>query len=343
MRIAFFHHYSLTHGGGGERFILELTDFLARRGHTVAIHALPFRRRAVAFQLGRGVTYCEGGLHHAEADVSYHMYAPLTSLTMACRGPKIAGLHGAVVADYDSPAAFYFRQGPFVAGAYVARETIGRLELDRFDAIHTVSPVPLAHRRAYVLPNWVDRSNTPRALAMKRERPKTFAVLYVGKPSYTKGFDRVTALGRRLSRDGMEFWVASAPDPEFARLDGLKWVGYVPPDQVWRLYARAAVLLQPTRQETFGRAILESVAAGTPVVTTPIPTHVSMGLPLEYASTVSEMKARIEDLYDRWSADYEGYYGLSKALVDRVARFDKDAVLPQYEQMLVEVAAGGRT
>ncbi len=340
MRIAFFHHYSLTHGGGGERFLVELANYLVSRGHQVAIHAFPFRRREASFELAPGVTYCESLVHHEKADVAYYMYAPLAHFAFAFRGPKIAGLHGAVVADYRSPAAFYIRQGPFVAGAYMARQTIGPLDLTRFDAVHTVSPLPLAHRRVYTLPNWVDRSNTSRALDAKRTRPERFAVLYVGKPSYTKGFDFLTALSRQMSGDGIEFWVASPPDPELQHSPGLRWVGYVPHDEMWHLYASASVLLHPSRQETFGRAILESVAAGTPVVTTPIPSHRSMDLPLRYASTLPEMQAQIEELRARWQSDYPGYCRDAESLASSVARFDRNVLLPQYERMLAEVASG---
>lgn len=341
MRIAFFHHYSLTHGGGGERFLLELANFLARKGHRIEIHALPFRGRNVPFQLEPGARYCEGLLHRADADVSYHVYAPLVSHAFMCNAPRIAGLHGAVVADYASPASFYFHQGPFVAGAYVLRQTIGKIDLEAFDAVHAVSPVPVSHGRLYVLPNWVNCSNTARALEAKRTRPETFGVLYVGKPSYTKGFDIVTALAESLAGNGIEFWAAFPPEPGFHGDDHVKWLGYLPHEDMWRLYARAAVLLHPTRQETFGRAILESLAAGTPVITTPIPSHVSLGLPLQYASTVSEARDKIDELHRGWATDYEGYLHAASAAAKDVGRFDAQTLLPRYEQMLFEVARGG--
>ena len=340
MRIAFFHHYSLTHGGGGERFLLELANFLARKGHRIEIHALPFRGRNVRFQMEPGVRYCEGLLHRADADVSYHVYAPLVSHAFRCNAPRIAGLHGAVVADYESPASFYFHQGPFVAGAYVARQTIGQIDLEAFDAVHAVSPVPLSHPPVHVLPNWVDRSNSARALALKRNRADTFGVLYVGKPSYTKGFDRVAALSELLSGSGIEFWAAFPPDPAYQGGDHVKWLGYTPHEEMWKLYARASVLLHPTRQETFGRVILESLAAGTPVVTTPIPSHRSLALPLEYASTLPEMKTTIERLHQQWRTDYDGYVRSAAAQAEDVARFDAQVLLPRYESMLVQVAKG---
>ncbi len=340
MRVAFFHHYSLTHGGGGERFLVELANFLAARGHSVDIHALPFRRREVPVPLAPGVAYCEGVAHRAVADVSYHVYAPLMSTSFFCRGPRIAGLHGAVVADYDSPAAFYLRQGPFVAGAYLARQTVGRAELEGFDAVHAVSPVPFSHRNLFVLPNWVDCSSMERALAERRTRPDTFVVLYVGKPSFTKGFDAVQELSESLAGDGVEFRAVFPPDPAYTGDAKIRWMGYVPHEEMWHQYAQASVLLHPTRQETFGRVILEAVAAGTPVITTPIQSHVSLDLPIEYASTLPEMRAAIERLHELWRSDYETYLRSAAFGAERVRRFDARALLPRYEDMLVKVADG---
>jgi glycosyltransferase involved in cell wall biosynthesis len=110
---------------------------------------------------------------------------------------------------------------------------------------------------------------------------------------------------------------------------------------MWELYASAAVLLHPTRQESFGRVILESLASGTPVVTTSIPSHRSLGLPLEYASSIPEMCAKLEDHYVRWKTDYADYVESARGAVDSVSRFDSRVLLPQYETMLREVLADG--
>src|SRR2546428_10901276 len=39
MRVGLFHFYSLTYGGGGERFITELATYLSSRGYAVEVHA----------------------------------------------------------------------------------------------------------------------------------------------------------------------------------------------------------------------------------------------------------------------------------------------------------------
>lgn len=48
--------------------------------------------------------------------------------------------------------------------------------------------------------------------------------------------------------------------------DRLEFTGDLPPDQLKRLYARAAVTCLPSLNEAFGLVLVESMAAGTPVV-----------------------------------------------------------------------------
>jgi glycosyltransferase involved in cell wall biosynthesis len=80
--------------------------------------------------------------------------------------------------------------------------------------------------------------------------------------------DAANSLGRRL------VVVGPTKDEELAaelRRRGAELRGYVPKDELVRLYQSAACLLFPSRYEGFGLPVVEAMACGTPVVATPEP------------------------------------------------------------------------
>jgi glycosyltransferase involved in cell wall biosynthesis len=112
MKIALIDHYSLRHGGGGERFLTDLANFLNARGNVVKVHSLPIRARGATIDLAREISYCESLLHLIDADVYYFMYAPLTQLAFLRKNncPKIAGLHGLAMSDCYQNPVYYVKQ-----------------------------------------------------------------------------------------------------------------------------------------------------------------------------------------------------------------------------------------
>lgn len=54
------------------------------------------------------------------------------------------------------------------------------------------------------------------------------------------------------------------------RYPHVRWLGVLPRDVLAKVYAAADVFVMPSRSETFGLVMLESMACGTPVAAYPV-------------------------------------------------------------------------
>lgn len=113
------------------------------------------------------------------------------------------------------------------------------------------------------------------------EAPRPKQVLYAGALRTVKAVDvLLRAMRLVIEREpratvalaGPDFRDETRPLKALAaelRLDEqARFVGLLPPEDLGRLMGRSAVLVLPSRQETFGAVLVESLACGTPVVAT---------------------------------------------------------------------------
>jgi glycosyltransferase involved in cell wall biosynthesis len=114
----------------------------------------------------------------------------------------------------------------------------------------------LGAREVRVIPSGVD---LPVDVGEEAQPPE---VLYAGRLSEEKGVLELVEATR-----GMNLVVAG-DGPLRAQVPGAR--GFVPHDELERLYGRAAVVACPSRREGFGVACLEAMAHGRPVVATPV-------------------------------------------------------------------------
>ena len=114
----------------------------------------------------------------------------------------------------------------------------------------------LGARDVRVIPSGVD---LPAEVGEEAQPPE---VLYAGRLSEEKGVlelvEATQGMNLRVAGDG----------PLRNRVPGAR--GFVPHDELQRLYAQAAVVACPSRREGFGVACLEAMAHGRPVVATSV-------------------------------------------------------------------------
>ncbi len=102
-------------------------------------------------------------------------------------------------------------------------------------------------------------------------------VLYAGRLARVKGAHVLLEAIRKLRGSFLRFvlagpWQLSKPpeafglDPQHGWRDGVRWLGYVPQEELLAWYRRAALFVMPSLYETFGIGVVEAMRMGVPVV-----------------------------------------------------------------------------
>ncbi len=127
--------------------------------------------------------------------------------------------------------------------------------------------------RIHVNPYGVDWTQFTgrRADACSSSRP--FRFLYVGSVIARKGVPVLLDAWRQLTHRDAELWIAGTIGPRerslLPDLPGLRFLGQVPHGDLPAVYASCDIFVFPSLFEGFGLVILEALAAGLPVISTP--------------------------------------------------------------------------
>lgn len=93
-------------------------------------------------------------------------------------------------------------------------------------------------------------------------------LLFVGRVSYEKNIQAFLEL--KMPGSKVVCGVGPLEESLKARFPGVRWLGVLPRTELARVYAAADVFAFPSRSETFGLVMLESMATGTPVAAYPV-------------------------------------------------------------------------
>jgi glycosyltransferase involved in cell wall biosynthesis len=102
---------------------------------------------------------------------------------------------------------------------------------------------------------------------------RPFRFLYCGSVTARKGAPVLIEAWRSLEQGDAELWFAGHVGTReralIPNLPGLRLLGQVPHSEMAKLYAQCDVFVLPSLFEGFGLVILEALAAGLPVISTP--------------------------------------------------------------------------
>jgi len=314
--------YPRYRGDAAGHFVGEAVERLRGRGLEIeVVSPLRFRHYGIAY--GAGVV---GNLRRA----------PLRAMLLPAMVASFRRAAARAARDADLVHAHWLPAGaialslrkPYVVQVWgtdmeIARRTpwLARPVLDRARRVIAASTWladaarALGATRVDVIPSGVD---LPGDVPPPEEPPE---VLYAGRLSPEKGvLDLVAAA------DGLALVVAG-DGPLRDRVPGA--LGFVPHDELERLYARAAVVACPSRREGFGVVCAEAMAHGRPVVASAVGGLLDLVVDGETGLLVPPRDPpALRRALERLLGDAELRRRLGAAARERIrARFSWDAVL----------------
>lgn len=347
MKIVFCHHYSMSFWSGGEKQIAYLAQKLSSDGHDVEIRSLPVRKKNNIPILGN-VKYIEKWLHEdIDSDIAYFLYSPYIESFFRCKNgtAKIAAIRGfPLVPEIQhesvkelSPYRRIKEIG--LMRSFVWWHSTYMRDLRSFDALHVISPAmvhlfPTFEGKIYDISNWIDVD----LYIPNGKKREEFTVLFASRNEWVKGIDIYNEIAKRKDL-GIKF-LATGNKKENKKENNSNYenVGFLEDDSLIRMYSSVHATIVPTRIDTFGNTIPESLACGTPVITTKIPAHEKMQLPLLYADLVEEYVDKIIELKNMWEFDNHSYRDLCSKCRDSVIRYNFKDTYPKFINMFHEMA-----
>jgi len=221
-------------------------------------------------------------------------------------------------------------------------------DLEKIDAYHALSPHLRSRyidfgfpvQRLNVIPNILDENFL---VEHTSDFEEPYRLIHVGYLHRQKGVDRLPALIEELhseapgkyeltiAGDGRLFDELSADIKHRGLTDVVDLLGHVDNTELPELLAEHDIFVYPGRwDEPFGRVYLESMAAGTPVVSTDIGSaRVILGNGgVVTEESVSGLKNGILDVSDRDQLE-----SMSKSAIEKAKSYRASDVFPKFEKL----------
>lgn len=307
----------------------------------VEIYSLPVGRRYVKPILG-DVVYSEKWLHNIDADVALFIYSPYVEKFFKFKNgtAKIASIHGfPLVPELQHKLITDISLIDRIKNIGITRSFIWwhsthMRNFKNFDAIHINNPAMRKifnnGERIYEIPNWIDTE----LYCPCNKKDDDFTVIFVSRNEWVKGIDLYDEISKRKDL-GIKFLCTGNKTGNYDS------IGFIEDEsQLASIYSKVHATIIPTRIDTFGVTITESLSCGTPVITTRMPPHEELKLPIIYADTIEEFINEIYKIKKMWENDRESYYKFCSICKNSVSIYAIDNIYPQFKKMFCEVAKG---
>ena len=330
--------------GGAERYFVDLSLALARRGHEVLAVCHPrFRQR----RLLAGVPNLTVKLVHAWGSWDWFAVRSLRK-TIGAFAPAVLHTHLARATHLAGRAA---------SGVPLIVKTHNLIDLKYYRHVDRFISTTNA-QRDHLLRHGVDEASiqvipnfsAARVVAIDG-RPAHLppVVVAYGRLVAKKGFDVLLRAFRKLrdeghrdirlliGGDGPELPHLRALAADLGLLDGIAFAGWI--DDVGEFLARGDVFALPSRDEPFGIAVLEAMAAGCPIVATrtagPLEILDEATAWLVSIGTVDELAAALRQALADAELRQERARLAQRCFVER---YSEAAVVPRIEALYAQLA-----
>jgi phosphatidyl-myo-inositol alpha-mannosyltransferase len=285
MRIGMFSPYSLSLPGGVQGQVLGLARALRRQGHDCRVlgpcDGPPPEPGVIT--LGNAIPFATNG---SVAPIAPDPSAALrTWRALTNERFDIVHLHEPLVPGCTM-TALVLKSAPIVGTFHLAGESesykrlrgVVRKLADRIDVRCAVSETAATMARVAlgghydVLFNGVDLNRFRGAEPWPTEAP---TILFVGRHEPRKGLETLLAALPKVAGDLRVWVVGSGPQTESLKArytdKRIQWLGRIPDHELARRWRAASVYCAPSLGgESFGVVLLESMAAGVPVIASDI-------------------------------------------------------------------------